>query len=131
MQYDITHAHITSMLEAAIKTLDTLRDGNRHTVASAILTEDGHIFTGINMYHFTGGPCAEVSAMSSMLLANKSNPAAILAIGDLNRGVMSPCGRCRQMLLDYFPEIQVVIANDESFSLRSIRELLPDAFSAQ
>ena len=131
MQYDIGHDHITSMLEAAIKTLDTLRDGKRHTVAAAVMTEEEYIYTGINMYHFTGGPCAEVSAISSMILANKHNPAAILAIGDLNRGVMPPCGRCRQMLLDYFPDIQVVIANDETFSTRSIRELLPDAFSAQ
>ena len=131
MQSHIPLTHITSMLEHAIKTLDTLRDGTRHTVASAILTEDGHIFTGINMYHFSGGPCAEISAVSSMLLANKQNPAAILAIGDLNRGVMPPCGKCRQFLLDYFPDIQVVIANDESFTTKTIRELLPDAFSAQ
>ena len=36
---------------------------------------------------------------------------AIVAVANDQRGVISPCGRCRQMLFDYHPEIRVIVRN--------------------
>jgi cytidine deaminase len=34
-----------------------------HTVGAAVRDRDGRAFTGVNLYHFTGGPCAELGAL--------------------------------------------------------------------
>ncbi|MCP9969041.1 hypothetical protein [Actinomadura madurae] len=49
-------------------------------------------------------------------------------MGDGNRGVMPPCGRCRQVLLDYFPSIGVIVAAGDVLSTVPIAELLPAAY---
>lgn len=37
----------------------------------------------------------------------------MVAVGDRERGVVPPCGRCRQVLLDYFPGLKVIVGADE------------------
>lgn len=45
-----------------------------------------------------------------MIVDNKSETMdVIVAVANDNRGVISPCGRCRQMLLDYYPDIRVIV----------------------
>ena len=36
---------------------------NNHTVAAAAYDSAGRIVTGVNVYHFSGGPCAEPVAI--------------------------------------------------------------------
>jgi hypothetical protein len=45
----------------------------------------------------------------------------------IDRGILAPCGRCRQMLLDYQPHIRVIIASEGVGCSVSINELLPYA----
>lgn len=35
------------------------RQATDHTVSAATLASDGRVFTGINVPHWSGGPCAE------------------------------------------------------------------------
>lgn len=37
----------------------------------------------------------------------------VVAVANDDRGVISPCGRCRQMMFDYYPDIQVIVLDDE------------------
>ncbi|RDW64694.1 hypothetical protein BP6252_10345 [Coleophoma cylindrospora] len=146
-----THTTLPPELHALVQTatdiLSTLpaSDPPRltdHTVASAALAADGRIFTGINMFHFAGGPCAENVAVGNAVAGGISSmysppsPSApkvlleaIVAVASQGRGVISPCGRCRQLLMDYWPGIKVVV-QDEDGTLRclEIRELLPFAY---
>lgn len=32
-----------------------------HTMGAAVRASDGRMFAGVNVYHFTGGPCADSS----------------------------------------------------------------------
>lgn len=41
----------------------------------------------------------------------------IVAVANDRRGVISPCGRCRQMLLDYHPDIEVIVKDGEDVRL--------------
>jgi cytidine deaminase len=41
---------------------------------------------------------------------------------------MPPCGRCRQVLLDYFPAIEVIVGSGDSLRTVSISELLPESY---
>ncbi|MFC6541125.1 hypothetical protein ACFQES_30855 [Nonomuraea salmonea] len=38
---------------------------------------------------------------------------------------MPPCGRCRQLLLDYFPEIKVIVGTSNGLRMVPVAELLP------
>lgn len=114
------------LINAASELVNKYADDENHTVASAVLTKSGKIITSMNFYHFTGGPCAEVAALARMV-SEGQEPIKIVAVGHNNRGVISPCGRCRQTIFDYYPEMQVILTNDGN--VKSIKDLLPDIYS--
>ncbi len=53
---------------------------------------------------------------------------AIVAVGDDRRGVLAPCGRECQVLLDYHPGIRVIIPIDDGLVSIGVNELLPFAY---
>ena len=106
-------------------------DDNNHTVASAVITREGEVVTGLNLHHFTGGPCAEVSTLANAISQGKKELIAIIAVGNNNRGVVAPCGRCRQILFDYYPDIEVVLTDNGELFTKSIKDLLPHTYDWQ
>ena len=52
------------ILDAAVEVASRLPDAPYalYTVAAAAMDVHGQIYTGVNVKHFTGGPCAEVVA---------------------------------------------------------------------
>jgi cytidine deaminase len=120
------NTQVTEMIGAAKELVDKYTDNKNHTVAAAALTKGGKVITSLNFYHFTGGPCAEVATLARVV-SEGEEPLMIVAVGHNNRGVLPPCGRCRQIILDYYPDMQVVVSSDGT--LKSIKELLPDTYS--
>jgi cytidine deaminase len=49
-------------------------------------------------------------------------------VGDRDRGVIPPCGRCRQVLLDYFPNVRVVVGSGDRLREVPVVELLPETY---
>ncbi|WP_202923033.1 ASCH domain-containing protein [Nesterenkonia haasae] len=99
-----------------------------HTVAAAAMDLHGRIHTGVNVYHFTGGPCAELVAMGVAAAAHAGPLVTIAAAGDRGRGLIPPCGRCRQALLDLHPDILVAVPTTSGPQMRQVRNLLPDTY---
>ncbi|GAA1355571.1 cytidine deaminase [Streptomyces beijiangensis] len=97
-------------------------------MASAVRAADGRIITGLNVYHFTGGPCAELVAIGAAAAQGAYDLTAIVAVGDGGRGIVPPCGRCRQVLLDYFPGIRVLLGSGEHVRAVPVRDLLPESY---
>ena len=97
-------------------------------MGSAVLDADGQIYLGVNLYHFTGGPCAELVALAAARAAGAQGLSTIVAVGDEGRGVRSPCGRDRQILADYYPDIRVIVQADDQLVTVKISDLLPAAF---
>ncbi|GHH79220.1 ASCH domain-containing protein [Promicromonospora soli] len=118
------------LLDAAVDTASRLpADGSYlNTVASAVMDVHGDIYTGVNVYHFTGGPCAELVALGAAAGAGAGPIAGIVAVGDENRGVMPPCGRCRQVLLDQHPDCHVIVPDGNGLIPVPARDLLPYPF---
>lgn len=122
------------LVNIAQKMVDELPASDRFTVASAASDSAGHIHTGINLRHFAGGPCAELVTLANAAAAGAAKTGtaanghltAIVAVGDQGRGVIPPCGRCRQILLDLHPGISVVVPGAEG-ELRAVpvSDLLP------
>nr|ALJ56199.1 GFP-BSD [Cloning vector pgfp-bsd-ef] len=119
----------STLIERATATINSIPISEDYSVASAALSSDGRIFTGVNVYHFTGGPCAELVVLGTAAAAAAGNLTCIVAIGNENRGILSPCGRCRQVLLDLHPGIKAIVKDsDGQPAAVGIRELLPSGY---
>ena len=67
------------------------------SVAAALLSEKGNIYTGVCIDTCSGmGFCAEHAAIAAMITAGESRIIKIVAIG--KTGVYPPCGRCREFI---------------------------------
>ena len=106
----------------------TLGDNENHTVAAAVMDIDGRIHEAVNVYHFNGGPCAELVALGVAAAAGAKQLLTIAAAGDRGRGLIPPCGRCRQVLLDQHPDIMVAVPTEAGPAMRPVRKLLPDSY---
>jgi cytidine deaminase len=121
------HGRVDELIYAAADLVGRHGDHMNHTVAAAVLTEVGSIFTSLNLFHFTGGPCAEVAVLARSA-SEGERPVMIVAVGSDGRGVLAPCGRCRQTIFDYFPEMTVVLSTNDGICVRRISDLLPHAY---
>ena len=95
------------LLRLAERTANDMSRGETHTVACAARDDRGMVHVAMNVFHFTGGPCAELSVLGAAAAAGALTPRSIVAVG--GRGVLAPCGRCGQVLLDAHPEVRVML----------------------
>ena len=122
-----------SLIDLAGVTIDAATDAGPnedgvHTMGAAVRAADGRTFVGVNLYHFTGGPCAELVALGAARAAGARELTHIVAVGNHGRGVKSPCGRDRQILADYYPGIRVILPSPAGLQSILAGELLPLSF---
>jgi cytidine deaminase len=124
----LTERELT-LVDRANDVIAGINPHDNHTVAAAAYDSDGRVFAGVNVYHFSGGPCAEPVAMGNAVASRARLPlttmVAVIADGG---GVIPPCGRCRQMLYDYYPNIRVIVRTEVGLEATPIADLLPYAF---
>lgn len=116
------------LIQAAADVARTRCRGDNHTMAAAARARDGRIVTAVNAYHFTGGPCAELVLIGTAAAQGAYDLDVIVAVGDRGRGVVPPCGRCRQVLLDYFPGIEVIVGTGDRVRAVPVTDLLPESY---
>jgi cytidine deaminase len=100
---------------------------SKFRVGAAALVDDGRIVTGCNVENASYGVtlCAECGLVSSLHDSGGGRLVAVTAM-HVDGDVLTPCGRCRQLLLEAGgPELMV----DSHGGPRPLGELLPDAFS--
>ena len=102
-------------------------EAGTQTVGAAVRVADGQIHVGVNLAHFTGGPCAELVALGSARVHGARQLRTIVAGGNHGRGVIGPCGRDRQILFDYHPGIRVLLPTEDGVRVTRIEELMPYA----
>ncbi|MEU1711106.1 cytidine deaminase [Streptomyces sp. NPDC005706] len=93
-----------------------------------VILESAGIATAVNAHHFTGGPCAELVLIGAAAAQGAYELETIVAVGDRDRGVVPPCGRCRQVLLDYFPGLGVVVGGSDGVRTVPVADLLPESY---
>ncbi|MEH0432543.1 cytidine deaminase [Streptomyces sp. 1222.2] len=123
-----THPVDHELIRAATDTARTRCRGDNHTMAAAARARDGRIITAVNAYHFTGGPCAELVLIGAAAAQGAYELDTVVAVGDHDRGVVPPCGRCRQVLLDYFPALRVIVVVGDHTRTVPIADLLPAGY---
>lgn len=104
---------------------------SHYRVGAAVLTADGQVFTGCNVENAGFGltVCAERVAVWSAVAAGHRK-FTMLAVATSNGG--APCGACRQVLVEFAPDMMVLIADTERLCRQvTVRELLPHFFGPQ
>lgn len=99
-------------------------------VGSALITENGKIFTGCNIENVSLGLsiCAERVAIFKAVAEGIKDIRAIAVIGDTEEPC-TPCGACRQVMIEFAPDMKVVMANlHNKIKIKKARDLLPDSF---
>lgn len=123
---ELTPADI-ELIDFARQIVDANTDGEDgvHTMGAAVRGVDGKMYGGINLYHFTGGPCAELVALGHARASGARELATIVAVGNFGRGPVGPCGRDRQVLFDYHPNIRVILPTAVGVRSVPIKDLMP------
>jgi len=97
---------------------------SRFHVGAAVLLRDGRVITGVNVENasYPLGMCAERCALARAVVEG-ARPGDVEALGI----TASPCGGCRQWLLEFGVE-RVVFSHGGELLVRRPDELLPDSF---
>lgn len=92
----------------------------------------GRIYKGINVEACGYGPCAEPIALGTAFTNGEREIISVVAV--CKRGdeypVLSPCGNCRQLLMDYAPKAMVIFVNEGKVLKTEARNLLPGAYTS-
>jgi len=100
-------------------------------VGAALLCEDGSLHLGCNIENvaYSLGICAERTAAVKAVSGGHTKFKAIAVASD-NENFISPCGSCRQFLMEFNRELVVYLTkSDSSYKKVKIGDLLPMAFS--
>jgi len=118
------------LVEAATAVLRKNYTDERHTVGAAVRCGSLQIYAGVNIESCGYGPCAEPIALGAAISAGEREFVAIVAVGARPEGyvILSPCGNCRQLLLDYAPKALVILEENGKLVKTRVRELLPAAY---
>ncbi len=104
---------------------------SKFRVGAAIETKSGNIYTGCNVENASYGLtlCAERNAIGAAIAAGESDFVRV-AIVTSGRKLTSPCGACRQVLREFGPRLEVLLAGGKQVKRLSLEKLLPNAFHA-
>ena len=95
-------------------------------VGAALLGASGRVYTGCNVENVSYGLtiCAERVAVGRAVSEGERE---FVAVAVVTQNGASPCGACRQVLSEFGPDMQVVIARAEGdeYEVYSLQELLP------
>jgi cytidine deaminase len=118
------------LLQAAADVIRRNYHADRHQVGAAVRCASGKIYAGVNVESCGYGPCAEPVAIGAAISAGEREIVAIVAVygGDERYPVLSPCGNCRQMLVDYAPDAMVILEQEGRPVKARASSLLPMAY---
>ena len=101
-------------------------------VGAAVRWADGELSTGTNVENASHplAVCAERNAVAAGVGAGWRQIAEVAVWAEVD-GVVTPCGGCRQVLLEFAPNpahVRVILAGEEAVDIATLAELLPRPF---
>lgn len=118
------------LLDAAIETTKySYAPYSKVTVGAALLTKTGKIYTGVNVENVSFGAtnCAERTAIFKAVSEGEMAFVAIAVASNLDKPI-SPCGICRQVIVEFSADIDVILGDATSYEVYKASELLPLGF---
>ena len=99
-------------------------------VGAALLCKDGTVFTGCNVENgaYSMCICAERTALVKAVSEGHRDFQSIAVTADTEEHCL-PCGACRQMLIEFAPDMDVLCANkDGDYVSYKLHNMLAPAF---
>lgn len=129
---------IEGLIEKAIEAMgQSYSPYSNFKVGAAVLTKSGKVYTGCNIENAAFSPtvCAERTAIFKAVSEGELDFEAIAVVGGLNGELKEtgdftgPCGVCRQVLMEFAPEITIISANSvNEYFVNTLTDLLPKGF---
>lgn len=126
---------IQKLYDAALKVrLNSYSPYSKFRVGAALLLNDGNIIVGTNVENASYGltNCAERNALFSSISQGykKNDIKALLVVADTD-APCSPCGACRQVIVELMnKDAEVILTNlKNDIKELTVKELLPFSFS--
>lgn len=130
------------LIEKAIKATDNSYSPYSHfRVGACLLLADGSTVIGANQENaaYPSGLCAERTAIFAAQAQRPDQPIKAIAIaarntsGNLTEQPVTPCGSCRQVILEieerYRQPVRILLYGTEAvYAVRTVRDLLPLCF---
>lgn len=111
------------IMRAAASTVHAYAPYSGYVVGAAAVTDDGRVVTGCNVENASYGLtlCAECSLVSALHMSGGGRLAQFVCVDGLGH-VITPCGRCRQLLWEHGGESLLLMTPDGE---RPLPDLLP------
>jgi cytidine deaminase len=131
-------AELNKMIEFAENQLvSSYAPYSKFNVGAAVLLQNGVLIGGANQENsvYPAGICAERVALNSAAMQYPDVAVtAIVIVASKKDKMISPCGICRQVLLEterrYGTDIRIImVSNTLVYEFASVKDLLPLAFS--
>ena len=123
----MTHADLIAAATAARER--AYAPYSNFAVGAALLSTSGQVYTGCNIENAAFGPsvCAERTAIFKAISEGEHEFEAIAVV---TQNGVSPCGTCRQVMMEFAPQMTVIIADTQGdVRTTTVDDLLPDGFS--
>lgn len=105
---------------------------SRYLVGAALLTASGQVYTGCNVENASYGltVCAERVAVFKAISVGERDFSLIVVATENGA---TPCGACRQVLLEFSPKLEVITVDAEGRVHHRCRlnDLLPEGFTPE
>jgi len=130
MQYVDIDSEDKELIAAAAEVIRRNFREDRHTVGAAVRCASGRTYVGVNVDSCGYGPCAEPIAVGAAICAGEKDIRAIVAVEGRSGQyrVLSPCGNCRQLLLDFAPCAAVILQYEGRAVKVNVKDLLPEPY---
>ena len=102
-------------------------------VGAALEGADSKVYTGCNVENAAYGSCicAERTALVKAVSEGCQSFRRLAVVGN-GEDYCWPCGSCRQMLYEFAPELEILVARgDHDFIKTTLRELMPHGFGPE
>lgn len=99
-------------------------------VSSAVLTKCGKVFLGVNVENASFGAtcCAERNAIGNAISHGYRDFKAIAICSNLKVPTF-PCGICRQVIIEFSEDIDIIIGDENNYTIYSIKDLMINSFN--
>ncbi len=118
------------LLDMSIKVLENAYSPySKVRVAAALLTDCGKVFLGVNVENASYGAtcCAERTAIGTAVTEGYTKFKAIAISSSLEKPIL-PCGICRQVILEFSEDIDVIIGDENEYKVYKMGDLLGHSF---